>query len=262
MVGATYRISFTIEAAAGLKERGVLKTSLDRAPGSDRYWTLKGDYPGIDAVTWRPGQAVIYFDAVPGKAQLELEGSVPQDYAVETLSTGKSLHLSKDMAVLELSLESGTVISDLKLEVIDRSIEEYRNLQAAKKQLLADWDADPAYARLAEALLASAEAQAETGNTDAALETLKAIPASGWVGQRTSTSYLWVIVGVLAVIAGTLAFLLLRARSETGFIRRQTDGQAKRLQVLALKASRIGDSTLTEGIEQVRKELQQSVGGS
>src|SRR5512139_516331 len=67
MAGATYRISFTIEVAAGLKEAAVLKTSLDRASGSDRFWTLKGDYPGIDAASWQPGQATLSFDAVPGK---------------------------------------------------------------------------------------------------------------------------------------------------------------------------------------------------
>jgi len=262
MAGATYKVTFSIEVAAGLKEQAILKTSLTRAPDSDRFWTLKGDYSGIDAMSWQPGQSTLYFDAILGKAQLELEGSVPEDYVAETLSTGEVLHVSKGISILELSLESGTVVSDIQLEVIDGSIEEYRSVLSAKNELLADINADPAYASLVEALVASAEAQASVGYTDFALETLKAIPNSGWVSPRASSSYQWIIVGVLAVIALTLSFLLIKARSETGFIKRQTDGQAKRLQILALKASRIGDSGLTEGIEQVRKELQESAGGS
>ena len=262
MTGATYRVIFTIEVAAGLKEQAVLKTSLIRAPNSDRFWTLKGDYAGIDATSWQPGQSTLSFDAVPGTAQLELEGSVPEEFVTETLSTGEVLHISKEIGLLELSMESGAVVSDFKLEVIDSSIEEYRSILDEKKQLIENMDADPAYASLVDALVASADAQASIGYTDFALETLEAIPDSGWVAPRTSSSYQWIIVGVLAVIAAALAFLLIQARNEAGFIKRQTDSQAKRLQILALKASRIGDSNLTEGIEQVRKELQQSAGGS
>lgn len=261
MAGATYKVSFTIEVAAGLKEKGVLKTSLIRASGSDRFWTLKGNYPGIDSASWQPGQSTFLFDAVGGKAQLELEGSVPADFVSENLPNGQELHLSKKIVILELSLESGPVIGDRQLEVIDSYIEEYRNTLSAKKELLEDMVADPAYADLVKALVASAEAEANVGYTDLALETLKVIPDSGWVGLRGSTSYQWIIVGILAVVMVVSILLLARARTETGFLKRQTDGQAKRLQILAMKASRIGDSALTEGIEQVRKELEQSAGG-
>jgi len=261
MAGATYKVSFTIEAAAGLKEKGVLKTSLTRASGSDRFWTLKGNYPGIDSASWQPGQSTLLFDAVEGKAQLELEGSVPADFVSESLPNGQKLHLSKKIVILELSLESGTVVVDRQLEVIDSYIEEYRDALSAKKELLEDIIAEPAYADLVKALVASAEAEANVGYTDLALETLKSIPGSGWVGPRGSTSYQWIIVGILAVVMAVSVLLLVRARTETGFLKRQTDGQAKRLQILAMKASRIGDSALTEGIEQVRKELEQSAGG-
>jgi hypothetical protein len=239
----------------------VLKTSLVRAPGSDRFWTLKGTYAGIDASTWQPGQSTLYFDAVAGKAQLQLEGSVPQDYVSQT-SSGEALHTAKEIALIELSLESGPVVSALKIEVIDSSIEEFRSALSAKKLMVENMDADPGYVKLANAVVASAESQAKVGYTDLALNTLKTIPTSGWVRAQPSTSYQWIIVGVLAVLAAGLAFLLMRARGEAGFVKRQTDGQAKRLQILAIKASRIGDSALTEGIEQVRKELEQSAGGS
>jgi hypothetical protein len=82
-------------------------------------------------------------------------------------------------------------------------------------------------------MVASAEAEAKIGYTDLAMETLKSIPSSGWTQPSGSTTYLWIIIGILAVIAGASVFLLMRARSETGFLKRQTDSQAKRLQVLA-----------------------------
>jgi hypothetical protein len=262
MAGATYKVSFVIEAAPGLKEKAVLKTSLVRAPGSDRFWTLKGTYPGIDAATWQPGASTISFDAVAGKAQLQLEGSVPQDYVSGTSPDGQALHAAKEIALLELSLPSGPVVGALKIEVIDSTIEEFRSVLSAKTQLVAGMNADQSFIKMAQAVVASAEAQAKVGYTDSALNSLKSIPTSGWAAPRASTSYLWIIIAALAVIAAGLSFLLIRARNETGFVKRQTDGQAKRLQILALKASRIGDSSLTDGIEQVRKELEQSAGGS
>ncbi len=262
MVGATYKISFTVEVAAGLKEMCVLKTYLDRAAGSDRFWTLKNDYAGIDADSWQPGNSTLGFDAVSGSAQLELIGSVPENYVTEILSNGQNLHVAKDIAMIELSLASGQVIGDVKLEAIDSSIEDYRSLLSEKKELLAEMNADPAYTRLAEALITSSEAQASVGYLETATETLKAIPNSGWANPQASTSYQWIIIGILAVAAVVCGFFLIKARNEAGFIKRQTDGQAKRLQILALKAKRIGDSSLTESLEQVSKELQQAGGGS
>jgi len=261
MAGATYRVNFTIEVAAGLKEKCVLATSLLRSSGTDRFWTLKGSYAGIEPATWQPGQASFPFNAVEGTAQLVLEGTVPADYVSESLPSGQSLHLSKPLTLVGLSLESGAVVVDRQLEVIDSSIEEYRNSLNAKKLLLADTAADPAYSNLVKALVASAEAEANMGYTDLAMTTLKAIPASGWVEPRGSTFYQWIIIGVLALLAAMSVFMLLRTRGEMSFIKRQTDNQAKNLQILAKKASRIGDSALTAGIEQVRKELQQSAGG-
>jgi hypothetical protein len=262
MAGAAYNITLTIEVAAGLKEEGVIKTSLTRTSGSDRFWSLKGTYPGIDSASWQPGQSALSFDAVEGKVQLELQGSVPSDYVSERLPDGQELHLSKNIAVVELSLASGTVIEDRQLEVIDRSIEEYRNALSNKKELLAETVADPAYIDLVRALIASAEAEANVGYTDLALDTLKAIPASGWVAPSGSASYQWIIVGVLAAVMLASVLLFARARSETSFLKRQTDDQAKHLQILAMRASRIGDSALTQGIEQVRRELEQTGGGS
>ena len=65
-------------------------------------------------------------------------------------------------------IPSGAVVVDRQLEVIDSSIEEYRNALNGKKLLLADTAADPAYSNLVKALVASAEAEANMGYTDLA----------------------------------------------------------------------------------------------
>jgi hypothetical protein len=193
---------------------------------------------------------------------MELVGSVPSDYATESLPNGQTLHLTKKIPIVALSLESGTVIADRQLDVIDSSVQEYLSALSARQTLVTDMNADPAYSNLAKALLTSAEAEASAGQTDLAMETLKAIPSSGWIEPRGSTYFQWIIIGILAVLLAGSAFMLIKARGELNFFRRQTDSQAKSLQVLAKKASRVGDPALTAGIEQMRKELEQSIGGS
>ena len=261
MVGSTYKVNFTIQVAAGLKEDCVMKTSLELAPSADRYWTLKGTYPGIDLESWHPAQPKFSFQAVEGTAQLELVGSVPADYVSQSLGDAGTLNLGKKISIIELSLASGTVIGDRQVEVVNTTIEEYLSALNAKKTLLTNTEADPAYSELVKSLITRAEAEAKIGYTDLAMGTLNSIPNSGWVKPQGSTLYQWIIMGVLAIISALFLFLLLKARSEIGFFRRQTDSQAQSLQILAKKASLIGDPSLSAGIQQLQKELEQTMGG-
>lgn len=263
MTGGTYKVNFTIEVAAGLKENCVLKTSLERASGMDRFWTLKGTYAGIDSKSWQPGQPSFTFQAIEGTAQLELVGTVPADYLSKDLADGQALNVSKTMPILELALESGTVVFDRQIEVVNNSIEEYRDALSAKQQLLQSTEADPAYKNLVQALVSRAEAEANVGYTDMAMETLNTIPNTGWVKSQGQASafYPWIIVGILAIIAAIALFLFIQTRGKLSHFRKQSDNQAKSLKILAKKASRIGDPSLTAGIEQMQKELDESTGG-
>jgi hypothetical protein len=263
MSGGTYKINFTIQVAAGLKENCILKTSLERASGMDRFWTLKGTYPGIDSESWQPGQPNITFQALEGTADLELVGTVPADYLSKDLADGQTLNMSKQIPIIELALESGTVVFARQIEVVNNSIEEYRDALNAKTLLLERTESDPAYSNLIQALIDRAEAEAKLGYTDLAMNTLNAIPDSGWVKPQgqSSTLYLWIIAGILAIIAVISSFLLMQTRGKLSYFRRQSDNQAKNLKILAKKASRIGDPSLTAGIEQLQKELDESTGG-
>ena len=263
MTGGTYKVNFTIEVAAGLKENCVLKTSLERASGMDRFWTLKGTYAGIDSNAWQPGQSSFTFEAIEGTAQLELVGTVPADYLSKDLASGQTLNMSKTIRILELALASGTVVFNRQFEVVNNSIEEYRDALNAKKQLLENTEADPAYTNLVQGLINRAEAEASLGYTDMAMDTLNTIPTTGWIKPQNQASslYPWIIVGVLAILAAIALFLFMKTRGKIDYFRRQSDSQAKSLKILAKKASRIGDPSLTAGIEQMQKELDESTGG-
>ena len=255
MAGATYQANFTLQIAAGIKDKAVLKTGLSRT--GDRFWSLSGNYSGIDVNTWQPGQPEISFDTIEGKVQMKVQGSVPQNFVEVTAPNGETYHVSKPLSLLRVSLPGGRVLEDKTQEVIDKPIEAYRALLSEKQKLLADnSSADKRYIGLVAAMVDASEAEANQGYVDGATNLLEAIPQSGWIEPQGSSAYQWIIVGALALISVVLLLILLRSRSELEFTKRSADEEAKRLEVLASRARGIGDVKLSEEINKVRDNLE------
>ncbi|MBI2854179.1 MAG: hypothetical protein HYX87_04570 [Chloroflexi bacterium] len=258
MAGAMYKVQLTIEVGPGIKDKGLLKTGL--AISGDRYWTLNGKYSGIDTATWRPGQAELSFEAIEGIVQLQLQGMVPPDFVTADLPNGGQLHTARPISLVRLSLGSGNVLDDRSQEVIDTAIEKYRSTLAAKAAMVDKTTADPRYVDFVTAVMTKAKAEAASGYTEQATEVLQAIPNSDWISPQGSTTLQWILAGVFLLAALFLAFLLMRARADASFVRQQADEQAKKLELLAAKASRTGDTALSNEITRVRQDLEE-VGG-
>jgi len=255
MAGATYQVAFTLEIAAGVKDNVTLKTGLTRT--GDRFWSLSGNYSGINVNTWQPGQPEITFATVEGKVQMKSQGSVPQDFVRVTGPSGEIYHIGKPISLLRVSLPGGRVLEEKTQEVIDKPIETYRALLGDKQKLLAENStADKRYVDLVTAMVAASEAEANQGNVEGATNLLEAIPQSGWIEPQQSSAYQWIIVGALALISVVLLLILLRSRSELEFAKRSVDEEAKRLEVLASRARGIGDVKLSEEINKVRDNLE------
>jgi len=258
MAGASYKVVFTLEVAAGIKDRGILTTGLSRL--GDHYWSLKNQYPGIDPSTWQPGQDQINFDTIAGIVQLELQGTVPDDYVVSHTSSGDTLHISKQIPLLMLSLPGGQILGNETVEVIDNSIETYRNVLQDKQNLVDKANADTRYIDLVKAMIATSKSESSSGYTDAATTTLGAIPASGWIVPQSSSFFQWIIVGILAILAVVFLLLLFRSRTEITFIRKRVDDQAKRLEIMVARVRGLGDSKLAGEIDKVKQDLEETSG--
>ena len=255
MAGATYQIAFTLQIAAGIKDKAILKTGLSRT--GDRFWSFSGNYSGIDVNTWQPGQPEISFDTIEGKVQMKVQGSVPQDFVEVTGPNGEQYHISKPISLLRVSLPGGRVLEDKTQEVVDKSIEAYRTLLNEKQKLLAENStADKRYVSLVAAIVAVSETEAQHGYVEGATDLLQAIPQSGWIEPQRSSSYQWIIVGALALISAALLLVYLRSRSELEFARRRADEEAKRLEILASRARGIGDAKLSDEINKVKDNLE------
>jgi hypothetical protein len=258
MAGSSYNIQFTLEIAAGIKEKGIIKTALSQT--GDHFWSIEGQYAGIDTRNWQPGQPMVAFDAIEGKVKMVLQGKVPDDYVLIKSPSGATLHNSRQISLLELSLASGKVLEGRSQEVIDKSIETYRSLLQNREKLVAQTQADSRYVDMVKLVVNSSKIQADNGYVDQATTMLQSIPQSGWITPQSSSFYQWIIAGVLAIIAILLAMVLFRARNDLAFTRRRVDDQAKNLEVLNSRVRGIGDTKLAGEFDKVKDELEQISG--
>ncbi|MBI2957801.1 MAG: hypothetical protein HYY32_03055 [Chloroflexi bacterium] len=259
--GAVYKVVFTVSVAAGINDKGILRTDLVRAPGVDHFWSLTGNYAGIDTRTWQPGKDQITFQAVEGEARLELIGQVPLDWVAVPLANDDIAHIARDINLVRLSLASGPALEDRALQVIDNLIGDYRQALASARAAAEDANADPRYVDFVKAVTEQAQAIGEAGYAQRAIDLLAAIPPAGeWVPPQGSTRYLWIITAVLAALAVLFVFISIRARGESSLVRSEVDEQAKRLEILSAKATRIGDTALANDINKVKSGLEKLAG--
>ena len=255
MAGATYNIKFTLEIASGINNKVVLKTDLIKT--GDHLWSLDAPYQGIDTTTWQPGQSEISFNAIQGTAQFELQGSVPANYVLVALQNGETLHISKPISLVQVSLAGDSTLDDRTQNVIDLSIGTYQSALADTESLLKTSKADSRYIELVNTLVSSAQKEGNAGYTDRATAMLQSVPKSGWIPQQSSNVFLWVIIGILAVLTLAGFFLMYKARGDLNFVKKRTDEQAKRLEIIASRVRGIGDATLAGEITKVKQGLEE-----
>lgn len=259
MAGGTYKFTITLEIAAGVKDRPMLETRLKRY--GDRYWSLQGSYAGIDTATWQPGQPTISFNPVQGTARIELQGTVPDDYVIQSLPNGDVLHTTKNLSIVRLSLASGVQLEEKNLQVIDKSIESYQAMLASKTKLLEGAKTDVRYGELVRSVMDKAKTLASVGYADRARDILNTIPDSGWPSPQGSTGMVLLIaIAGLAIVVVALAVWTVRSRSASGFVIRRVDEEARKLDLVSARAKKTGDTTLATDISKVKEELEKLCG--
>jgi hypothetical protein len=268
MAGDTYTVSLTIKVGVDLADNTlILSTPMEKM--GDVYWRLENAYEGVDTELWQPGLPQIEFNVVEGDAEFLLKGSVPSDYTSEKLPNEEDLHFPRSISLVQLSLgPDGVQLGERKLIVKDQAIVAYEQTLADKELLLQEATTDPntaapEYVELVQDVMDRAEDLSSKGYVEDAKALLGILPSSvsGFpiaVSEKSVVPYL-IGIFVLALILIVFVGLLLRARSNSSFIRQQVDEEAGRLDVLSVRISKI-DKHLGRDIEQVKEQLERISG--
>jgi len=254
VAGGTYMFSFSVAIGTTLTDQIIMSTSLEKV--GDRYWTLENNYQGVDTNSWQPGGSRVAFKAIQGTPKFTLAGKINSNMTVEIVKDGKTIHFPVKVPVLSIALQSTQNVLDQKImNVTDQAIIQYQNTLNTKQNLLAGSQTIPQYATLAQGIIEQAQAIANLGYVEDATKILSVIPSSGLPSPPgVESTFLYLAIGI-GVVAAIFAVMFLRANSGKSVIVRQADEEAKKLDVLLVKANRI-DKSLAMEIETVKKKLE------
>ncbi|GEM_PF-2169086 len=288
MAGSSYVVTFTLQIAKGVNDTIILRTDMDQVNASTPFWVLPA-YEGINAAAVNPNRNQISFNAGPGgNPAFKLTAKVPDNFNtqlaadsaktfkvtgvkqpdgisgvvfddgktfVNALPTGKLVHLKRSMTLLTLGSGSGTIKDAKPIDVQDKSIETYNATFTQKKDAIEGQDLDPFLVKMVSGVVAQAQAMATAGYTDEAAALLQTLPDKGWPQAGASNTMLYAVIGVLAVLAVLLGFLMIKAKGAASYSRGVVEDQVKRLDVVSVKAGRLGDKVLVQEINAVKDEL-------
>ncbi len=258
VVGVNYDIEFIVDVAIGANENIKLQTYFEKQGAN--YWDLLNDYTGVQS-NWQPGQKDLTFNAVPGTASFVLSGFVPETYTMTPIASGSvamTLHRPGAITMLALSLQSGEVLEERSIEVIDESIVTYRALLNDRQKKVNDTSTVSQYKDLAQSIIGEAQIEANAGFTDTAIALLQTIPSSGWPGSGDSGStsmILILVIVVVAVIAVVASILFLRTNSTVGFLKQRADDQSRRLEIVESRIQKVGEKSIAGEVAQVKDAL-------
>ena len=235
-----------------------IATNLEHSTIQDRYWQLHSQ--GYQFEDYNPNQQYLEFKQVKGTFTISCYGKVPKGITQTTIG-GYVLHKPKDFVTIKLTGPSGELLDQIKNEVLDAEIDEYRNLlqkRSDKLETLKSTGVAPGYIELFESVLDQAEVQAELGFVDESISLLDLLAVSQEPVSSTAETLFLPVMGGLVIAVVAIGFLYIRARSKRNYVLSVIEDQIKDLEGLTLRVSKI-DRTLSSRLDSMKERLKKLI---
>ena len=257
--GSELNVTVTVDVAITVSHVNLrIATNLEHSIIQDRYWQLHS--PGYQFEDYNPNQQYLEFKQVKGTFTISCYGKVPKGIT-QTKIGGYVLHNSKDFVTIKLNGPSGELLDQIKNEVIDAEIDEYRNLlqkRDDKLETLKSTGVAQGYVEIFESVLDQAEVQAELGFVDEAITLLDLLAVSQEPVSSTAETLFLPLMGGLGIAVVAIGFLYIRARSKRSYVLSVIEDQIKDLEGLALRVSKI-DRTLSSRLDSMKERLKKLI---
>jgi hypothetical protein len=257
--GSELNVTIQVDIATTVSHVNLrLATILQSSSIQDRYWQLHSkDYEFQD---YNPAQKYVEFTQVKGTFSISCYGKVPNGITQDIID-GYVLHKPEDYVLIRLTSPSGELLDQVRSEVIDAEIDEYRNLMGDREDKLVaikNSGVAPGYVELFENVLDEAEVQAERGFVDEAITMLDLLTVSQEPISSTVENIFLPVMVVLVVAVVVVGFLYMRTRSKSGYILSVIEDQIKDLEGLTLRASKI-DRNISSRLDSMKERLKKLV---
>jgi hypothetical protein len=257
--GSEVLVTVTVDVAI-TASYATLRLSTDLNPSTieDRYWQLQSqEYEFVD---YNPAQSYVEFQQVKGTFTISCYGRVPTGITRENID-GFVLHKPEDFALIELRSPSGELLDQIKSDVLDAELADYRNLlerRQDKLETLKSSGVAPGYIEIYEGVIELAEAQAELGFIDEAIANLELLGVSQEPVSSSVEVLFLPVMGGLAIAVAATGFLYIRARGKRNYILSVLEDQIKDLEGLTLRASKL-DRTISSRLESMKERLKKLI---
>lgn len=235
-----------------------LATNLEPSTIEDRYWQLPAqDYRFVD---YNPALQYVEFQQVKGNFTILCYGRISTGITQEKID-GFVLHKPEDYFLIKLTSPSGELLDQIKSDVLDAELAEYRNLldkREDKLETLKNTGVAPGYLEIYEGVLEQAETQAELGFVDEAIAILDLLAVSQEPVSSSVEILFLPVMGGLAIAVVAMGFLYLRARSKRSYVLSVIEDQIKDLEGLTLRASKL-DRTISSRLESIKERLKKLI---
>ena len=257
--GSELNVTVTVNVAITVSHVNLrITTNLEHSSIQDRYWQLHSQ--GYQFEDYNPNQQYLEFKQVKGTFTVSCYGKVPKGITKNNID-GYVLHEPKDFVLIKLNGPNGELLDQIKNEVIDAEIDEYRNLlqkRDEKLETLKSTGVALGYVELFESVLDQAEVQAELGFVDEAISLLDLLLVSQEPVSSTAEILFLPIMGGLAIGVVAIGFLYMRARSRRSYVLSVIEDQIKDLEGLTLRVSKF-DRTLSSRLDSMKERLKKLI---
>lgn len=257
--GSELNVTITIDVAITVSHVNLtIATNLDHSIIEDRFWQLHTQSYQFE--DYNPNEKYLKFKQVKGTFTISCYGKVPGGLT-ETNIGSYVLHKPEDYVLIKLNSPSGELLDQIKYEVVDAQIDEFRNLlgiRSDKLETLKDSGVAPGYIELYEDILDQAEVQAELGFVDEAITLLDVLLVDQEPVSSTAETLFIPIMAVLAIGLVAIGFLYIRARSNRGYVLSVIEDQIKDLEGLTLRVSKL-DRTLASRLDSMKERLKKLI---
>lgn len=257
--GAELKITFTINVSMTAPNTLRITTSMSHSSVEDRFWELQSQ--GYPMVNYNPNQQSVQFTQTKGSLIMTCFGKIPTGVVAKTVN-GIVIHKAVPFALISLTGPSGEVLDQIKPNITDAKVDEYKNLLKQKEdklQSLRGSGVAAGYVEIFENVVEQAKAEGDQGFADNAIALLNGLNVSNEPASSTMEMIFLPAIGVLGAVAVAFVFLFLRARGKMGYVLMVLEDQIKDLEGLTLRASKI-DRTFSSSLESVKDKLKSIVG--
>ena len=257
--GSELNVTITVNVAVTVSHVNLtIATTLDHSTIEDRYWQIHTQtYSFVD---YNPNEKYLKFQQNKGTFSISCYGKVPGGLTQTNIGS-YVLHKPQDFVLIKLTSPSGELLDQIKYEVVDAQIDEFRKLLGTrnnKLQTLKDTGVAPGYIELYEDILDQAQVQAELGFVDEAINLLDVLLVEQEpVSSAAETLFIPLMAG-LAIGLVAILFLYLRARSNRSYVLSVIEDQIKDLEGLTLRVAKI-DRTLASRLDSMKERLKKLV---